>query len=176
MSAKPIISLLVLAAVAVALWFGLRESTETPTTPLVKVVPKDPATPPTEPALRKSESPLVDPNVVPQSERVALPDGTWVRALNGATDIQTLGWPKDVPWAPIVATEIDTNGIEWFVHADGTKSTMGMAWRDDLGRYDGYTSVAKPTETLPVMPPESEGSPRVGPTLPAGSGFGPRRN
>lgn len=88
---------------------------------------------------------------------LALPDGSFVPALNGA-----LGAPPLIrfwgnrPWSPIVGRERSDRGIDWYVHADGTRSTTQMAWRSDLGRMDAMTRVAAPG---PAVTPAAGGSP-----------------
>lgn len=77
--------------------------------------------------------------------RLWLPDGSSVPALNGAVDAPPLarGWDPTVPWAPIVGVRT-VDGVQWYVHADGTQSTTRMVMRPDLGRLDAVTSVAHP--------------------------------
>lgn len=76
---------------------------------------------------------------------VALPDGTYVEALNGARGAPAMCWPEGRPWSPIIGTERDVRGQLWYVHADGAKSTTLMTYRADLGRPDPITQVAIPT-------------------------------
>ena len=83
-----------------------------------------------------------------------MPDGTQVPMLNGVTELAANPWPGDVPYSPIVGKETDPSGQDWYVHADGTKSTMQMVWRSDLGRHDGVFQVARPG---PVLPPGPRG-------------------
>lgn len=84
----------------------------------------------------------------PPAELLRLPDGTAVAPLNGVQRAGPFVW-GDGPYAPIVGTETQ-NGIEWWVHADGTKSTTLMIWRKELGRADATTVVARPAAPVPV--------------------------
>lgn len=81
-------------------------------------------------------------------ELLRLPDGTAVAPLNGVQRAGPFVWGEG-PYAPIVGTETQ-NGIEWWVHADGTKSTTLMIWRKELGRADATTVVARPVAPVPV--------------------------
>jgi len=83
-----------------------------------------------------------------------LPDGSRVAALNGAVDPKPLAdaWPPGVPWSPIVGLERSPAGVDWYVHADGSKSTTEMKWRADLGRDDAVTRLARPTPVAPAAP------------------------
>ena len=58
-----------------------------------------------------------------------------VAALNGATGAMRLAaaWGPH-PWSPIVTVERSDAGVDWYVHADGSRSTTEMKWRPDLGR------------------------------------------
>ena len=78
-----------------------------------------------------------------------LPDGSFVAPLNGAIDPAPLAWPPNVPWSPIVGRELGAAGVEWYVHADGSRSTTEMKWRADLGRLDAVTRLARPGPTAP---------------------------
>ncbi len=78
------------------------------------------------------------------SAYVKLPDGTFAPALNGVRNAPAMAWPEDVPFAPIVGKEKTHGGVEWYVHADGSKSTTTKIFRKDLGRDDPITQVATP--------------------------------
>jgi hypothetical protein len=73
-----------------------------------------------------------------------LPDGTYVPALNGVVGAPPMVWPEDRPFSPITHKETGSNGIEWYLHADGTASTTAMIFRKDLGREDATALVAHP--------------------------------
>lgn len=86
---------------------------------------------------------------IAREDRFQLPDGSWAPALNGAKNPAPLDWPPDIPYAPIVKRVTDPLGQDWYVHADGSKSTTVMTWREDLGRYDAVTNLANPTAAAP---------------------------
>jgi len=80
-----------------------------------------------------------------RSTLLELPDGTRVRALNGAVDAPPMGdfWGP-FAWSPIVAIERSDAGLDWYRHADGSYSTTQMVMRADLGREVAMTRVAHP--------------------------------
>lgn len=82
-----------------------------------------------------------------------LPDGSEVPPLNGVKEPAALVW-GDEPYSPIVGKELGS-GIEWYVHADGTRTTTLDRWRPDLGRMDSVTLVAHPKALAPVDPETS---------------------
>jgi hypothetical protein len=87
---------------------------------------------------------------------VELPDGTFVKALNGATDAPSMEdfWgPFD--WSPIVGIESNSAGLDWYKHADGSYSTTQMVMRPDLGRMASMTRVAHPGPTPANTAPQS---------------------
>ena len=81
-----------------------------------------------------------------------MPDGSFMAPLNGAIDPAPLAWPPNVPWSPIVGREPGAAGLEWYVHADGSRSTTEMKWRADLGRLDAVTRLARPGPSAPAAP------------------------
>jgi hypothetical protein len=97
-----------------------------------------------------------DPRPVPAanspdpSRALVLPDGTAVPCLNGAHDCESLAraW-GNWPWSPIVGVQRSDVGVEWYVHADGSRSTTEMKFRSDLGRDDAITRVAHPGDAPP---------------------------
>src|SRR5690606_2404206 len=97
-----------------------------------------------------------NPDESAKRRMVRLPNGEYVRALNGAVDAPPMQWPNDRPFSPIIGIERDTNGKDWWVHADNTKSTTEMVFRSDLGRHDAVTQVCNPTPALPLEPRELE--------------------
>ena len=116
---------------------------ETPPAPAPAVAPATaPAVPPTAPA-----------------RRLRMPDGTEVEPLNGVKAPAAIVW-GDQPYSPIVGTERG-NGIDWYVHADGTRTTTLEIWRSDLGRVDPLTLVSHPK--APVLVETGAGrTPAVG--------------
>jgi hypothetical protein len=86
----------------------------------------------------------------PRDQQLALPDDTFVPCLNGARGAPDLReyWGNR-PFSPIVAVERSDLGVDWYVHADGTRTTTEMKWRSDLGRFDAMTRVAVPLDRAP---------------------------
>ena len=78
------------------------------------------------------------------SAYVKLPDGTFAPALNGVRNAPAMAWPEGVLFAPIIGKEKTPQGQEWYMHADGAKSTTTVVFRQDLGRHDPMTQVAIP--------------------------------
>jgi hypothetical protein len=87
----------------------------------------------------------------PRDGQLALPDDTFVPCLNGARGAPDLRlfW-GDRPFSPIVSIERTDLGIDWYVHADGSRTTTEMKWRADLGRFDAMTRVAVPVPGTPA--------------------------
>ena len=74
-------------------------------------------------------------------------------ALNGAVAPPPLAHALgDRAFAPIVGVERSAAGIDWYLHADGMRSTTEMRWRHDLLRFDALTRVALPVEGTPQLP------------------------
>lgn len=86
--------------------------------------------------------------------QLELPDGTFVPMLNGATGALSLRkcWGAR-PWSPIERVERSDLGVDWYVHADGTRTTTEMKWRDDLRRLDAMTRIAVPQGEPPPLEP-----------------------
>ena len=79
------------------------------------------------------------------STRLELPDGSYVDALNGATDAPPMrDYWGPFAWSPIVGVERSDAGVDWYRHADGSYSTTQMVLRKDLGRMAAMTRVAHP--------------------------------
>lgn len=158
------VGLIVCAAAGAALWWWPVAQDPAPATPPATSVEKkaDPETPVLN---ARWTAPEVVQNPDRQARRhmVQLPTGEFVKALNGAVDAKPLDWPKDRPFSPILGTERAPDGTEWWVHADGSKSTTVMIYRSDLGRHDAVSQVANPEPPLP-MEPEEMSRPRTSPS------------
>lgn len=117
---------------------------------------------PLPPAELRYEAPEHTRTPAPQDQprMVKLPNGEYVPALNGAVNAPPMEWPADQPFSPIIG-RYRTTELEWYVHADGTKSTTQMSYRTDLGRYDAVTTVARPTPPG-QLPPGEPGGPPLG--------------
>ena len=105
---------------------------------------------------------LREPDAAARSRLVRLPNGDYVPSLNGVIDAPAMRWPDDRPYAQVIGKERDGRGQEWYVHADGSKSTTTSVYRSDLGRYDATSQVANPTTPLPMEPNELEAAKRAG--------------
>ena len=77
-----------------------------------------------------------------------LPDGTEVPPLNGLPEAPPLVWPSERPYARLLGREVDPNGLEWYVHADGAKWTTHMIVRSDRGP-EAVTVFAEPVTAAP---------------------------
>jgi len=96
-------------------------------------------------------APVGGPGVAAHRRELRLPDGSYVPALNGAEGAPPLQlfWEAGRPWSPIVGVARSDAGVDWYVHADGSRSTTEMKWRSDLGRLDALTRVAHPGDAPP---------------------------
>jgi len=92
----------------------------------------------------------VDPDKVARADRVEMPDGSWLRALNGAKDAPALQWPADVPYAPVIGKTTDGAGQEWYRHADGSMSTTSVV---DGGGLPGPLSLSTVANPAPAAKP-----------------------
>jgi hypothetical protein len=82
------------------------------------------------------------------ARKLRLPDGSETTPLNGVVAPMPMVW-GDRPYAPIRGVE-HGNGVDWWVHADGTRSTTLDVWRHELGRTDPVTLVFHPGQPAPV--------------------------
>lgn len=97
------------------------------------------------PVLRYGAPPAVrEPTETARRQLIALPNGEFVPTLNGVVDAPAMTWPVEVPFSPIVGTERDPRGQEWYVHANGARSTTSMVFRSDEGRMSPVTTLALP--------------------------------
>lgn len=78
--------------------------------------------------------------------KLLYPDGSTAELLNGVTEPVKLVWNSG-PFTPIKDKILD-QGIEWYVHEDGTRSTVRMIAINGVPAPIGL--VAKPTEALPT--------------------------
>ncbi len=138
--------LIALLAAGTIVWLTRETAPHDPVAP-------SPAPPPTVPAPPRPEAPVLTygapkavraPTTRDRRNLLSLPNGDFVPTLNGVLDAPPLSWPPEVPFSPIVGTERDTRGQEWYVHADGARSTTSMVFRSDEGRLAPVTSLALP--------------------------------
>ncbi len=138
---------LVLAASAGAAWWGWpRDEVAAP------VVDPVPAAAPAPAAVVPAGGETVPPAPPPAAPAaspglVKFPDGSSAAALNGVTAEVTLVW-NDRPYSPIKQKIVD-RGWEWYVHEDGSHSTVRMVEVNGVLAPIGI--VASPTESLPVL-------------------------
>lgn len=95
---------------------------------------------------------------------VKLPDGSVREALNGVVGAPAITWDPGRPWSPIVEIRRFDDGLDWFVHADGTRSTTRYFFRPDLGREDASTLTQHPRDDFENVRIESGGQPAYAPT------------
>ncbi|MEZ5963445.1 MAG: hypothetical protein R3F56_06320 [Planctomycetota bacterium] len=165
--------LVVCAVAGAVLWFWPTDAAATQPAPAPAASSSTTPEPQEAPALSArwtAPAAVQHPSPTEQKHMVKLPTGEWVKALNGAVDAR-ITWPSDRPFSPIIGVERASDGKEWWVHADGTKSTTEMVYRSDLGRHDGLGQIANPVPPLP-MEPEGGIPPRSGPGGPAAPGAG----
>lgn len=150
--------LLSLAAATLGIWFLNSSSNEGSEPPSgLPVTPGDAGNsgqPTPEPVdVKRPEKPTTPEPKKGNPDRVLLlPDGSKVPVLNGAWGAPALDWPSDRPWSKIIGRERDDSNLEWYVHADGSRSITQNIWRDDLNRFDPSTVVATPIKALPMHP------------------------
>jgi hypothetical protein len=94
---------------------------------------------------------LADPKRVPPEERLQMPDGTWVMALNGVKGARAPDWPAGVEFSPIKRIITDKEGQQWYELEDGSQLSTLMRYRADLGRMDPVTVLANPTQAAPLL-------------------------
>ena len=84
----------------------------------------------------------------PKAEPAAVqyPDGSKAPPLNGVTESVKLNWSQR-PFSPI-KSKVVGNGLEWYVHEDGSHSTV---WYTEVnGVRQAAGMVAEPTQVLPT--------------------------
>ena len=106
--------------------------------------PTDTSPPPTEATPRVAPLPPAPPPTA--RDLVILPDGTRLAALNRVTGVTSIEWPADRPFSPVVGTEASPTGLQWYVHADGTRSTtQWLQMNDGTRRAVGTVAAPRPT-------------------------------
>lgn len=145
-----LVGLLLVAGVGTFAWMKRTRPDDTaiaPASPASAQPP--PATSETQtstlPVLRYGAPPAVrEPTETARKQLIALPNGEFVPTLNGVVDAPAMTWPVEVPFSPIIGTERDPRGQEWYVHASGARSTTSMVFHSGEGKMTPSTTVALP--------------------------------
>ncbi len=162
-----IVFLIVLAGGAYLLWGGAAPQEPTPslaenasgTSSVGKgaevdmPVAKEAATP--SPADQVTEKPLPGKQE-PGPESLKMPDGTYLPVLNGAVGAPAVEWPKGTPYSPVIKKIVDKEGLEWYVHKDGSFTITQNLYRSDLGRIEPATTIYNPEESHAMDPGEAD--------------------
>ncbi|MEY4674277.1 MAG: hypothetical protein RL148_2061 [Planctomycetota bacterium] len=100
------------------------------------------------PVVAEAAVPHVEPakTAAAPAPQMQFPDGSVAPALNGVTESVKLVW-NDRPYSPI-RTKVVDRGWEWYVHEDGSHSTVKMVDLNGVPAPIGI--VASPTESLPT--------------------------
>lgn len=158
MNLRVLVPVLLLAAAGAAAWYFLRDDpSATPTVAsgdpeaFDQNKERDPTGIETA-TVKEAPEPVED---VPADEVLKMPDGDKVKILNGAKGITNLGWPKDIPYAPVVEKVWHVNKW-WYRHADGSYSTFFV---DTAGR--SWAHVANPMKGFGDEPPSGPTGPRL---------------
>lgn len=151
------ISVLGLSLVGAGIWLALRK-------PAVEVPPPTASQPtsvsrPSVPELTAKEgiTPTRSPTDV--HAMVRYPDGTYLPALNGVRGAPAFQWPAGRPFSPVVG-KIGAPPNEWYVHADGCRSTTTMTYRSDIQRESPMSHVAEPLKPAAPDPEDKPGDPK----------------
>ncbi len=76
---------------------------------------------------------------------IAYPDGSAYPPLNGVTKAPDVAWHRLLPFTPVVRTERDALGRDWYVHANGARSTT---YFDGNGTAIGDVRMVQPTQPM----------------------------
>jgi hypothetical protein len=141
----PLAGIVVLLAAAGAIYYYSAGRDEAPKVP--EVAP--------QPEPKQEAPPQVAPVVVPEPAKeppkplgseMVYPDGSRYPNLNGVAIAPAVLWPKDRPYSPINGTLKDAQGVEWYTHVDGSRSTVMI----DPGSKRPVSLVANPTKPVPI--------------------------
>lgn len=135
--------LLVAVAVGGVAWFLREPPAEKPVAPTQPPGAPEKPPMPTPGAATAVVLPIPSTKDVPAERLLRFPNGETAAPLNGIENPATCVW-GDTPWSPIVRRELN-NGIEWYVHADGTYTTTTTIWRSDTKRQEPVTFCMHPT-------------------------------
>ena len=123
----------------------------------LKLLPVEDALPPENVPHRTID--VETPVVASPAQQLLLPTGETVPVLNGALGAPPLQWAAGRPWSPIVGTETDPNGNEWYMHEDGTRTITQIVY--DRGEPVAATSVAHPVPSRPLEEGSGKGDGRI---------------
>ena len=96
----------------------------------------------------------------PSEGAVLFPDGTWLPVLNGVENAPPYpGFNRGYPYAPVTQIVTDDKGTQWYVHADGSRSSpQNMKYGEggnDLGTRSGW-AIGNPLDKKPVVGPDGK--------------------
>lgn len=134
-----------LTAAAAVVWWGWRKQS---VAPAAATRAPAPAVPAVEPPVAPAVAPVAPPTAPPPSAPlgVGFPDGSTAPSLNGVKERVQLVW-NDRPFSPI-KTKITSAGVEWYVHEDGSHSTVQYIEVNGVPQAVGL--VCSPTDVLPT--------------------------
>ncbi|HEX6813475.1 MAG TPA: hypothetical protein VF384_17785 [Planctomycetota bacterium] len=141
-------ALLLVAAIALAFWWW-------PGTPAQALVPPEPASPPDATVPHEPAEPAVAPLPTPESAGVAAadcityPDGSLLPPLNGVKKAPPMVFHRRVPFSKVTGKERDRNGVEWYVHENGARSTTRLMWKN--GVQEAVSEISLPAEPKPLV-------------------------
>lgn len=92
------------------------------------------------------------PSAEDRPRYVEMPDGSWLPALNGVLGAPKSSWNPERPYARVVRID-RMQDADWYVHADGTWTTTRSVFRKDLGRDD--------VQSYALHPRPDFGEPRI---------------
>lgn len=93
-------------------------------------------------------------STTPVDGYVAFPDHTWYPPLNGCARAPAIVFHQFAPFAAVVGIRRDAQGRDWYLHANGVRSTM---YRDARGEIVGLVSKDMPTQPLLPEPGLGDG-------------------
>ncbi|MCA8964767.1 MAG: hypothetical protein KDC48_07765 [Planctomycetes bacterium] len=93
------------------------------------------------------------PADVDHSHQLELPDGSFVDALNGATNPKPIAefWGTQIPWSPIVGVESNDKGVAWYRYYFDDSATTETLWDSAGKRFVTLTRVAHQGPAAPEI-------------------------
>ena len=158
MAREPLLLLTLTALAGVSFWLARSSKTPGDAAPSSVTAPAEPSAAPRAAAatvgdLAPRAETASQAAPVDRSHQLELPDGTFVAALNGATDPKPLAefWGSQIPWSPIVGVEQNDKGVAWYRHENGSYSTTETLWDSAGKRYVTLTRVAHQGPAAPKV-------------------------